>query len=359
MEVERASWFEVKNMNFNDNQQINTERINQHERASVYDGMASIIERAQENVFEAANRELIKLYWNIGEYVSRQSSDKQWDKSSVNDCADFIQSRFVGVKGFSPQNILRMKQFYEMYRNNDKLAQMATEITWSHNLLIMSCATDEEREFYLILSAKYHYSIRELKRQMDSGLIERTMISDITNKSIVERSEGLSALRDNYVLEFLCLPENHMEKDLRKAIINNLKSFILEFGKDFTYVGDEFRVQVGNRDFFIDLLFFNRALRCLVAIELKIGEFEPEHLGKMEFYLEALDRDVRKADENPSVGLILCTKKDAAVVEYALRRSMSPAMIANYNLHLPNKLVLENKLRELTQYAEDDDRREP
>jgi RecB family endonuclease NucS len=151
------------------------------------------------------------------------------------------------------------------------------------------------------------------------------------------------------------LPENHKEKDLRKAIVGNLKNFILEFGKDFTFVDDEYRVQVGTRDFFIDLLFFNRELRCLVAIELKIGEFEPEHLGKMEFYLEALDRDVRKADENPSVGLILCTKKDSAVVEYALSRSMSPALIAEYRLHLPDKQILENKLRELTELAESDD----
>jgi predicted nuclease of restriction endonuclease-like (RecB) superfamily len=187
---------------------------------------------------------------------------------------------------------------------------------------------------------------------MDSALYERTMMSEITNTLIIERSEGLTALRDSYVLEFLDLPETHKEKDLRKAIVGNLKNFILEFGKDFTFVDDEYRVQVGNRDFFIYLQFFNRELHCLVAIELKIGEFEPEHLGKMEFYLEALDRDVKKADENPSVGLILCTKKDATVVEYALSRSMSPALIANYNLHLPDKKVLESKLRELAELAE-------
>jgi hypothetical protein len=126
----------------------------------------------------------------------------------------------------------------------------------------------------------------------------------------------------------------------------------LEFGKDFAFVGEEYRVQVGNRDFFIDLLFLNRELQCLVAIELKIGEFEPEHFGKMEFYLEALDRDVKKASENPSVGLILCTKKDSAVVEYSLSRSLSPAMVADYKLHLPNKQILENKLRELADIAE-------
>jgi predicted nuclease of restriction endonuclease-like (RecB) superfamily len=245
-----------------------------------------------------------------------------------------------------------MKQFYETYNGNEKLSTLLRELAWSHNLQIMSCKTNEEREFYLTLSAKNRYSFRELKRQMDSALYERTVLSDVTNKLLIERSEGLTALRDSYVLEFLDLPANHKEKDLRKAIIGNLKNFILEFGKDFTFVDDEYRVQVGNRDFFIDLLFFNRELHCLVAIELKIGEFEPEHLGKMEFYLEALDRDVRKADENPSVGLILCTKKDSAVVEYSLSRSLSPALIADYNLHLPDKKVLENKLRELAELAD-------
>jgi len=245
-----------------------------------------------------------------------------------------------------------MKQFYETYNGNEKLSTMLRELSWSHNLQVLSCNTDEEREFYLKLSIKNRYTFRELKRQMDSALFERTMLSEITNKLTTEKNEGLITLRDSYVLEFLDLPEKHKEKDLRKAIVINLKNFILEFGKDFAFIGDEYRIQVGNRDFYIDLLFSSRELHCLVAIELKIGEFEPEHLGKMEFYLEALDRDVKKHDENPSVGLILCTKKDATVVEYAMSRSLSPAKIAEYRLHLPDKHILENKLRELTELAE-------
>lgn len=319
---------------------------------NAFDEVIAIIDNARESAFRAVNRELINMYWDIGEYVSCCVSDGGWGKSVVKEFSDFIQSRYVGIKGFSASNIWRMKQFYETYRGNEKLATLLRELTWSHNLQIMSCKTDEEREFYLTLSVRNRYSFRELKRQMDSGLYERTMMSEITNKLITNRNEGLTALRDSYVLEFLDLPESHKEKDLRKAIVANLKDFILEFGKDFTFVGEEYRVQVGNRDFFIDLLFYNRELHCLVAIELKIGEFEPEHLGKMEFYLEALDRDIKKTDENPSVGLILCTKKDATVVEYALSRSMSPAMIADYKLHLPDKHILENKLRELTELAE-------
>ncbi|MDR3076393.1 MAG: PDDEXK nuclease domain-containing protein [Synergistaceae bacterium] len=321
---------------------------------NAFDEVISIIDNARENAFRAVNRELIGMYWDIGEYISRRVAGGGWGKSVVREFSEFIQSRYVGIKGFSPQNIWRMKQFYETYNGNEKLSTLLRELPWSHNMHIMSCKTDEEREFYLTLAVRNRYSFRELKRQMDSVLFERTMLSDITNDLIIKRSESLTVLRDSYVLEFLDLPESHREIDLRKAIVRNLKDFILVFGKDFAFVGEEYRVQVGNRDFFIDLLFSNRELQCLVAIELKIGEFEPEHLGKMEFYLEALDRDMKKASENPSVGLILCTKKDASVVEYALSRSLSPAMIADYKLHLPDKRILENKLRELTELAEDE-----
>jgi predicted nuclease of restriction endonuclease-like (RecB) superfamily len=322
---------------------------------NTFDDVISIIDNARENAFKAVNRELIDMYWRIGEYVSRRVVDNGWGKSVVKDFSDFIQSRYAGIKGFSPQNIWRMKQFYETYKENTKLSTLSREINWSHNVQIMSCDTDIKREFYLTMSIQNRYSFRELKRQMDSLIFERTMLSNVTNKSIIQRNEGLSALRDSYVLEFLDLPEHHKEKDLRKAIVSNLKDFILEFGKDFSFVGEEYRIQVGNRDFYIDLLFYNRGLRCLVAIELKIGEFEPEYLGKLEFYLEALDRDMKRADENPSVGLILCSEKDSTVVEYSLSRSLSPAMIADYRLHLPDKHILENKLRELAEFAESAD----
>jgi predicted nuclease of restriction endonuclease-like (RecB) superfamily len=249
-----------------------------------------------------------------------------------------------------------MRQFYETYADNEKLAPLVREISWTQNLIIMSRAkTEEAREFYLLLCSRNNYTKRELERQIDSLIFERTMISDERNKLFLSKNPGLVALRDSYVLEFLDVPEGHKEKELRKSIVANLRDFILEFGKDFTFVGEEYRVQVGNKDFHIDLLFYNRELSCLVAIELKVTDFRPEYLGQIEFYLEALDRDVRKPNENPSVGLILCAGKDDAVVEYALSRSMSPALVADYQLHLPNKALLENKLRELTEYAETSD----
>jgi predicted nuclease of restriction endonuclease-like (RecB) superfamily len=246
-----------------------------------------------------------------------------------------------------------MKQFYEAYEGNEKLSTLSREISWSNNvLIIMYAKTDEAKEFYLLLSQKNHYSARELERQLDTMLFERTILSEKKMQLSTKNISSLLGLRDSYMLEFLDLPKEHKEVDLRKAIVSHLKDFILEFGKDFSFVGEEYKIQVGNADFFIDLLFFNRELACLVAIELKIGNFKPEHLGQLEFYLEALDRDIRKPNENPSVGLILCTTKDDTVVEYALNRTISPALVADYQLYLPDKRLLEAKLREIRAITE-------
>lgn len=319
---------------------------------NAFEPVLDIIEHAKNRAIRVANAEMIQMYWDIGKYVSDSVEDGGWGKSVVGDFSDFLRRHYPSAKGFSPQNIWRMKQFYETYRDKEKLSPLVREISWSNNLLILSgCKTDEAKEFYLRLCARNGYSKRELERQIDSMLYERTMLSDVKNKQLITRSEGLAALRDAYVFEFLELPPEHKEKDLRKAIVDNLKNFILEFGKDFTFVGEEYRVQVGNTDFFIDLLFYNRALSCLVAVELKVGKFKPEHIGQINFYLEALDRDVKKPNENPSVGLILCASKDDTVVEYALSRSMSPTMVSDYTLQLPDKKLLQEKLRELTDMA--------
>ena len=246
-----------------------------------------------------------------------------------------------------------MRQFYELYKGDEFVTTLLTQISWSNHLLIMSNAKSiEERRFYMQMCVKDKYSFRELERQMDSALYQRYMLS--SKKTLPKNVPAAvrESILDSYVLEFLDLPEQYSENNLKKAIIENLKKFILEFGKDFTFVGEEYRVQVGGQDFYIDLLFYNRALSCLVPIELKIGKFKPEHIGQINFYLEALDRDVKKPNENPSVGVILCATKDDAVVEYALSRSLSPTMVADYTLQLPDKKLLEEKLREITLLSE-------
>ncbi len=321
-----------------------------------FENIIAIIEHSKARAIKAVNAEMIEMYWQIGKYISEKAANDGWGKSVVQDFSNFLKQTYPSASGFSSQNIWRMKQFYETYKDNEKLSPLVREITWSNNLLIMSgCKTDEAKEFYMRLCIANGYGKRELERQIDSMLYERTMLSTAKHHDLIEQHPAVGALRDSYVLEFLDVSENYKEKDLRKSIITNLKQFILEFGKDFTFVGEEYRVQVGNTDFFIDLLFYNRALSCLVAIELKVGKFKPEHLGQLNFYLEALNRDVKKPNENPSVGLILCTYKDDTVVEYALSSSLSPAMVADYTLQLPDKKLLEAKLREIAMLTEGND----
>lgn len=319
---------------------------------SDFNKIIAIIEDSRSRAIKAVNAELIRMYWDVGEYLSVLCANAAFGDKVIDEVAAYIASTGTKVKGFNRRGLYRMKQFYETYQGDEFVSALLTQISWTNHLQIMSgTKSAEERHFYLQLCAKEHYSSRELERQIDSAYYERYMLS--AQKPVPESAPQnvRSSILDTYVLEFLDLPEQFSERNLKKAIIENLKQFILEFGKDFSFVGQEYRVQVGNSDFYIDLLFYNRALSCLVAIELKIGKFKPEHIGQINFYLEALDRDMKKPNENPSVGLILCASKDDAVVEYALSRSMSPTLVADYTLYLPDKKILQNKLRELTEIA--------
>jgi predicted nuclease of restriction endonuclease-like (RecB) superfamily len=248
-----------------------------------------------------------------------------------------------------------MRQFFETYREQPILSTLLRELPWSHNLAIMSrCQREEEREFYLRLANRERWSFRELQRQLAGALFERTVLSPAKLSPAVTElhPDAGTVFKDSYLVEFLQLSPEHSESDLERALVEKLKQFLIELGRDFCFVGSQYPLQVGGRDFSIDLLFFNRALNCLVAFDLKIDEFQPEHLGKLEFYLEALDRDVKKAHERPSVGVLLCATKDHEVVEYALSRAMSPAIVAEYQTRLPDKKLLQAKLHEFYALAE-------
>ena len=243
-----------------------------------------------------------------------------------------------------------MKQFYETYKDFPKLSTLVREISWTNNLLIFSrCKTIEEMEFYLKCVKQEIYSKRELDRQISASLFERTMIGNSKLSPMVRESNKdiLNTLKDSYVFEFLNLPDTHSESDLKRGLVRQIKNFILELDKDFLFIGEEYKLQVGNSDFYIDLLFYHRGLQCLVAFELKADKFKPEHLGQLNFYLEALDRDVKKQNENPSIGVLLCKDKDSEVVEYSLNRSLSPTMVSEYKTQLPDKKLLQQKLHEL------------
>ncbi|WP_215225773.1 PDDEXK nuclease domain-containing protein [Echinicola shivajiensis] len=309
-----------------------------------------LIKQSRTNAIRAVNAELINLYWNVGEHISQKIEKSEWGDSVVTELAKYIQQTEPEIKGFSDKNIWRMKQFYETYKDFPKLSTLLREISWSHNLAIFSrCKTVEEREFYLKQAKQENYSFRELDRQISASLFERTMIGNSKlSTALREGKQDLTdTFKDSYVFEFLNLSEPHSENDLQRGLVRQMKKFILELGKDFLFIGEEYRLQVGNNDFFIDLLFYHRGLQCLVAFELKADKFKPDHLGQLNFYLEALDRDIKKPNENPSIGILLCKDKDSEVVEYALSRSLSPTMVSEYKTQLPDKKLLQQKLHEL------------
>lgn len=319
-------------------------------------GLIHIIEESRQNALKKVNEELIKMYWKVGEFLSKETEHASYGDAYIDEISREIQETFSGIKGFNRRGLYRMKKFYETYKDNDIVTPLVTQISWTNHLLIMSgCKTDEEREFYIRLCIKENYSKRQLERQLDSGYYERYMLSKKTLLPESVKKLGENPFLDSYVMEFLDLPNEFHQNDLRKALIRNMKDFILELGKDFTFIDEEYKVQVGGDDFRIDLLFYHRGLQCLVAIELKIGKFKPEYISKLDFYLEALDRQVKKENENPSVGLLLCAAKNDEVVEYAMSRTMSPMLVSQYQLQLPDKAVLEKKLQQLVNIPQIED----
>lgn len=308
-----------------------------------------LIASARLRAVQAVNTALIDLYWQVGAIISRKIAAAEWGEGVVNQLADHIASTHPGLRGFTRPNLYRMRQFYEAYQGQDLVSPLVRQLPWTHNLIILSQAKlPQEREFYLRRAAQEKWSKRELERQFESALFERTVLQPAKVSPVVKHSHpgALQVFKDAYMVEFLGLPDQHSEADLHKGLLTQLKTFLTELGRDFCFMGSEVAIQVGQRDFALDLLFFHRGLNCLVAIELKVGRFEPEYLGKLSFYLEALDRDFKKPHENPAIGVLLCASKDDEVVEYALSRTASPALIAQYQVQLPDKALLQAKLHE-------------
>jgi predicted nuclease of restriction endonuclease-like (RecB) superfamily len=314
--------------------------------------VALLIKQARQRAVQAVNVELIDLYWQVGAYITAKLEASEWGDGVVDQLARYLSHTQPGLRGFTRANLFRMRQFYVAYRNEESLAQRVRQLPWTHNLIILSQSKrPEEREFYLRLAIQEQWSSRELERQFKSALFERSVTQPAKVSAALRQThpEALDVFRDAYMVEFLDLPEGHAEADLHRGLLQRLRDFLIELGRDFCFVGSEYPLQVGGRDFALDLLFFHRGLNCLVAIELKVGRFEPEYLGKLEFYLEAIDRTARKPHENPAIGVLLCASKDDEVVEYALNRSLSPALVAEYQTQLPDKKLLQEKLHEFYQ----------
>jgi len=343
--------------------------------------IAQLIKKARIDALKTVNKELINLYWNLGRYISLKIKSAEWGDKTVSELANFLQRNYSELKGFNRSGLYRMVQFYDIYSNTSLVSTLRRQlsklemdpdksvaavwrhfesedirgtilakVSWTHHRIIFSrCDNDEERMFYIKLSIRENYSSRELDRQISASLFERAMIGKEMPIANSDKPDDImsSVFKDSYIFDFLNLPESHSEGDLQKGLINRMKDFILELGRDFLFVGEEYKLQVGNSDFYIDLLFYHRGLQCLVAFELKADKFKPEHIGQLNFYLEALDRDVKKEHENPSIGILLCKNKDNQVVEYALSRSLSPTMVAEYRTQLPDKEQLQQKLNDL------------
>jgi predicted nuclease of restriction endonuclease-like (RecB) superfamily len=292
------------------------------------------IRESQYRAMRSVNKELVDLYRDIGKSICQQQDSHGWGKAVVSTLASDLQLAFPGRNGFSARNLWNMREFYLAYRNNSKLLPLVAEISWSKNLLIMTrCKDDLECEFYLRSTARFGWTKAVLQHQIDNNsyveyLANQTNFDETLTPEI--RNQAVLAVKDHYTFDFLGLAEKHSERELEAGLINNLRSFLVEMGGAFTYVGNQHRLEIGGQEYFIDLLLFHRKLRSLVAIELKIGEFKPEYKGKMEFYLEALADKECYAEENPPIGIIICRTKNKTVVEYSLRTASRPIGVASY-----------------------------
>lgn len=314
-----------------------------------FDEVLRIIQVGRAKAFEAVNLALMETYWAVGQHLHRQVTQAGWGKGVVVELARWLQIHAPDARGFSSQNLWRMKQFYEQFSADERLSALPRVLSWTHYCtLIGQCKTSDERLFYALSAQRAGWSTRELEKQIATGAFERTQLADQKLSALpsVLPAAASGMFKDSYLLDFLNLPTPHREAELQAGLLRNLRQFLLELGDGFAFVGEKVRLQVGSQDFELDLLFFHRDLQCLVAFELKTGRFEPGHMGQLSFYLEALDRDRKRPHENPSIGVLLCGSKDDDVVEYAMSRHLSPAMVAEYETRMIDKAVLQEKLHE-------------
>jgi len=307
-------------------------------------GVKARIQSAQYAALRAVSKELVGLYWDIGRLIVERQGSQGWGRGVVEALAGDLCRAFPGIGGFSAQNLWYMRQFYQEYSAAPKLQPLVGEIGWSHNLIVLSrCKDAQEREFYLRATRKFGWSKNVLIHQIDNQSYQKSLLGQTNfdkTLSTAMRAQAKLAVKDEFTFEFLELGEQHSERELQRALLTRIEDFLRAMGGAFTFVGSQFRLEVGGEEYFIDLLLFHRRLRSLVAIELKIGKFQSEFVGKMQFYLAALDARVREKDENPSIGIILCREKKRTVVEYALRDARKPIGVATYAITrtLPKKL---------------------
>lgn len=294
------------------------------------------IYKAQYQALKAVNKELINLYWDIGRLIAERQNSSGWGKSIVESLSHDLQNEFPGISGFSSANLWRIRNFYTTYVENVKLAPMVREIGWTHNVIIMERSqNDLEREFYIRMTKKYGWTKNVLIHQIENQTFHKYSLNQTNFEKTLPgkyRHQAKLAVKDEYTFDFLELGEEYNEHQLELALLNNVRKFLIELGGDFAFVGNQHKLKVGRKEYFVDLLLFHRKLKSLIAIDLKTGEFKPEYVGKMQFYLSVLNDKIKLEDENPSIGLILCKEKDQLIVEYALRDSTQPIGVSTYRI---------------------------
>ncbi|OHD98034.1 MAG: hypothetical protein A3E21_02415, partial [Sulfurimonas sp. RIFCSPHIGHO2_12_FULL_36_9] len=324
---------------------------------------------SQYEALKAVNKELISLYWDIGRTILEKQEAFGWGKSVVKSVSQELQKEFVGMKGFSVQNLWNMRLFYFEYSQNEKLQTLSREIGWSHNVAIFQkCKDDLQREFYIKSVMKFGWTYRVLDNHIDNNSYEKYLLNQTNFDTTLPdeyKHQAKLAIKDEYNFDFLELNEKHSEYQLEIGLINKVREFLAQMGSDFTFVGNQYKLEVDEEEYFIDLLLYHRRLKSLIAVELKIGKFKPEYAGKMSFYLSVLNDTIKLADENPSIGIIICKEKKRTTVEYALKETNQPIGIATYKVseklpeslkqYLPSSSEIESKLLEFLEENEKND----
>ena len=305
------------------------------------------IRSERSHAIQQLTRSLILIYWEIGKLIVENQERDGWGKSVVEQLSKDLRKEFSGHSGYSTRNLWDMRRFYTIYKGFPNMRQLVAEIPWGHNLLIMQKIDNiEEKEYYIRASSKMRWSRAVLLNQIKANAYARHRSLPKQNNFQTALPEHIAeqaneAIKSEYNLEFLGVNEIMLERNLEALILEYLQEFLLELGYGFSFIGSQYNLTLAEKDYRVDLLFFNRKLQCLVAIDLKITSFKPEYVGKMNFYLELLDEQVKLPIENPSIGIILCAEKNDLEVEYTLRTSNKPLGVAEYRLSssLPEELA--------------------
>lgn len=303
---------------------------------------------AQSSAVEKVNQQMVSFYWAVGKAVHQKLYKENWGNAVIETLSNDLQKEFKGSLGFSKSNIYSMVSFYRVTLENPIFQSLTGKLSWTHIALLLVQIKDKEKlNFYAQKTVEQNWSVRILKHQIELKAFERTAKTQTNfKKTLPQKNEKhlSSAVKDEYIFDFLGLQDEFSERELEQALLKKINEFLVEMGGVFTYVGNQFRLTVDGDDFFIDVLLFHRRLRCLVAIELKIGEFKPEYAGKMQFYLSALNEQVKQPEENPSIGIILCKSKKRTIVEYALKTAQQPMAVATYRVTTELPKNLKNEL---------------